>query len=228
MKKWFTIEELAAHNSPFDCYVSIYGTVYDLTHLIPQHSRALSQPLLQMAGKDISHWFEPRTADMTTGVELLMEFDPQMQITTYCIPPKGKFIHFPPMYPCNVFNMEELPWWKDPDYMVGKLSERSRFVRIRNVMTEHTDLMEVPMEETINQIMERYVNLNAHALSYEALKLCTCDTHEGKVFVALDMNKSLEENGVFDESLEYGEMGMEINHLIPVMDVHYTDDLTVA
>jgi hypothetical protein len=23
-------------------------------------------------------------------------------------------------------------------------------------------------------------------------------------------------------------MGMEINHLIPVMDVHYTDDLTVA
>jgi len=48
----------------------------------------LNQPLLQMAGKDISHWFEPRTADMTTGVELLMEFDPQMQITTYCIPPK--------------------------------------------------------------------------------------------------------------------------------------------
>jgi hypothetical protein len=47
------------------------------------------------------------------------------------------------MYPCNDFNMEELPWWKDPDYMVGKLSERSRFVRIRNVMTEHTDLMEV-------------------------------------------------------------------------------------
>ncbi len=89
-------------------------------------------------------------------------------------------------------------------------------------------LMQVPMEETINQIMERYVRLNAHALSYEALKLCTCDTHEGKVFVALDMNKSLEENGVFDESLEYGEMGMEINHLIPVMDVHYTDDLTVA
>jgi hypothetical protein len=43
MKKWFTIEELAAHNSPFDCYVSIYGTVYDLTHLIPQHSRALSE-----------------------------------------------------------------------------------------------------------------------------------------------------------------------------------------
>jgi hypothetical protein len=41
-----------------------------------------------MAGKDISHWFEPRTADMTTGVELLMEFDPQMQITTYSIPPK--------------------------------------------------------------------------------------------------------------------------------------------
>ncbi len=89
-------------------------------------------------------------------------------------------------------------------------------------------IMQVPMEETINQIMERYVSLNAHALSYEALKLCTCDTHEGKVFVALDMNKSLEENGVFDESLEYGEMGMEINHLIPVMDVHYTDDLTVA
>lgn len=39
--------------------------------------------------------------------------------------------------------MEELPWWKDPDYMVGKLSGRSRFVRIRNVITEHTDLMEV-------------------------------------------------------------------------------------
>lgn len=43
------------------------------------------QPLLQNAGKDISHWFEPRTFQ-TDMLEVLMWFHPTMRIHTYYCP----------------------------------------------------------------------------------------------------------------------------------------------
>lgn len=46
--------------------------------------------------------------------------------------------------------------------------------------------------------------------------------------MTLDMDKTLKENGVIDESIEFGTMGMELDFLIPVIHIHYTDDLTVA
>jgi hypothetical protein len=47
------------------------------------------------------------------------------------------------------------------------------------------------------------------------------------LFREADFEKNLTGNWVMDESEEYGRCGMAINHLIPVMDVRYTDDLTV-
>lgn len=47
------------------------------------------------------------------------------------------------------------------------------------------------------------------------------------MFQEVDFEKNLTRNWVIDESEEYGWCGMPINHLIPVMDVRYTDDLTV-
>lgn len=54
------------------------------------------------------------------------------------------------------------------------------------------------------------------------------DTHElVTMFREADFEKNLTGNWVVDESEDYGRCGMAINHLIPVMDVRYTDDLTV-
>ena len=39
-------------------------------------------------------------------------------------------------------------------FYVGKLSQRTRFVRLKNVLTSQEDQLEVPVEETIDDIQE--------------------------------------------------------------------------
>lgn len=84
---------------------------------------------------------------------------------------------------------------------------------------------QVPNEETIYYILVRYTEHNAHAASYEWKAILE---YKKNTFITLDMDKTLTENGVIDESIEFGTMGMELDFLIPVIHIHYTDDLTVA
>lgn len=86
-------------------------------------------------------------------------------------------------------------------------------------------LLQIPSEETINEILYRYTEHNKHAASYEWKAILEYDT---KKFITLDMNKTLTENGVKDESDDFGCAGMELDFLLPVLHLHYTDDLTVA
>lgn len=86
----------------------------------------------------------------------------------------------------------------------------------------------MPLEESIKAIMERYTLMNAHAFAYLTLAICDCVYHKGGIFKELDMDKNLGENGLEDESEDFGRLGMALEHLIPVLDIHYTDDLTVA
>lgn len=54
------------HNSPEDLWVSLLGRVYDLTPLVQRHRADPGiKPLLAYAGKDISHWFDPKTRDVS-------------------------------------------------------------------------------------------------------------------------------------------------------------------
>jgi hypothetical protein len=71
------------------------------------------------------------------------------------------------------------------------------------MLTDHEDIIEVsivtiiilqvPSEETIHEILERYLEINHHAGSYTWKRL-------GK---PLDMEKTLEENGIVDETNEF-------------------------
>ena len=51
-------------------------------------------------------------------------------------------------------------------------------------------------------------------------------------FVSLDMGKTLEENGVRDESEEFERLGIEDAYdedlCVPVLHVYFNDDLTVS
>lgn len=47
-------------------------------------------------------------------------------------------------------------------------------------------------------------------------------------FVPVDMSKTLEENGVPDESVEFEELGLPVDMHVPVIFLYYMDDLTVA
>ena len=59
-------------------------------------------------------------------------------------------------------------------------------------------LFQVPSEETINEILDRYKKINAHAASYTWKRL-------GK---PLDMELTLSANGIPDETDEFEQLGV--------------------
>lgn len=112
-----------------------------------------------------------------------------------------------------------IPWWKDSKaFMIGRLTVRSRKIKIINMLTKHEDVLEVASEETINEILDRYLELNLHSASYTWKRL-------GRV---LDMNKTLAENEIPDETDELIELGIDVDEYIPAIHLYFNDDLTIA
>ncbi|KAJ7552220.1 hypothetical protein O6H91_06G046600 [Diphasiastrum complanatum] len=137
-----------------------------------------------------------------------------------------RFIHIPPNSPRTDWNTSySLPWWKDPDYIIGKLSERTRSLRIKNVLIDQEVLLEVPSQEKISQIVERYTALNSHAESYTWKASCVTQRKE---FLQLDMDKTLTENGILDEVEEFVALGLPEDFYVPVIHIYYNDDLTIS
>ena len=62
LRRFYTPTEVAAHNSASDCWVSFFDVVYDLTKLVQDNAESeLAQPIVNAAGTDITHWFNPDT-----------------------------------------------------------------------------------------------------------------------------------------------------------------------
>lgn len=58
---YFLPEEVAAHCSYEDCWITIHGVVKNVTGLIERFRRDsadLVVPILREAGQDVSHWFD--------------------------------------------------------------------------------------------------------------------------------------------------------------------------
>ncbi|KAI5104249.1 cytochrome b5 domain-containing protein 1 [Silurus meridionalis] len=209
--KYFTPHEVSVHNTVGDLWVSYLGKVYNLTPLIEKHEGdVLFKPIIESAGKDISHWFDPKTKDIITHVDHL----------TGCVKyhtPRGRFLHVPPTCPrtdwANDFGK---PWWKDVRYEVGILTAKSRWIRIINTLTGQEQRLEVCSEETLNEILHRYLNYNSHAASYTW-------KHNG---VNLDMSKNLSENGIPDEDEELDYCLLDRDFFIPSICLYFNDDLT--
>lgn len=63
---YYTRKEIQVHNKPDDCWVSFLGLVRDLTPLSYEYiGRREMTPIYANAGKDISHWFDERTGDVS-------------------------------------------------------------------------------------------------------------------------------------------------------------------
>jgi hypothetical protein len=45
-----------------------------------------------------------------------------------------------------------MPWWRDPTFIIGKLTKKEMKIRIINTFTHHEELLSVPEEETLNEI----------------------------------------------------------------------------
>ena len=102
--------------------------------------------------------------------------------------------------------------------MIGKKTTAVRKIRIVNTLTKHDDNIEVCSEETLNEILDRYLELNVHAASYTWKRL-------GKV---LDMSKNLSQNGIPDETQELLELGIDLDEYTPAIHLYFNDDLTLA
>ena len=71
-------------------------------------------------------------------------------------------------------------------------------------------------EETLSEILQRYAVYNQHAPSY------TWKWH-GK---SLDMNRTLQENGIADEGAEFHKLAIDEDKHMPELQLYYNDDLT--
>ena len=86
------------------------------------------------------------------------------------------------------------------------------------MVTKDNDVIEVCSEETLNEILDRYMELNEHAASYTWKRL-------GR---PLDMDKTLEQNDIPDETDEFIDLNIDEHAYIPAVHLYYNDDLTVA
>eukprot|EP00667_Euglena_gracilis_P025122 EG_transcript_29278 len=198
-RRFYTPLEVKQHNVEDDCWVSARGKVLDLTPLIQTYRGALTDPIVRAAGTDISHWFDKETGDLKQCV------DPRTGLRQYYTP-YGRFVHVMPSIVTSVLDNDfDLPWWQDPQYIIGDLTARTRVIRIINTLTHHEANLVVCREETLNEIQDRYLAFNAHAGSYTWKRM-------GRM---LDMSLTLEENGIADESEEFCELGLPDDYYIP-------------
>eukprot|EP00448_Togula_jolla_P029071 CAMPEP_0170638248 /NCGR_PEP_ID=MMETSP0224-20130122/38916_1 /TAXON_ID=285029 /ORGANISM="Togula jolla, Strain CCCM 725" /LENGTH=268 /DNA_ID=CAMNT_0010968327 /DNA_START=57 /DNA_END=859 /DNA_ORIENTATION=- len=210
LQRCYTPADVAKHSSSHDCWVSYFGNVYDLTPLLAEYDGPLAQPIIDAGGTDITHWFDENTRQPRTHVDPLTGLE-----EIYC--PWGRYIHVPPQGPeSNWASNFVTPWWDDRRYFIGSFAKRTRKVTMLNLLTKQKDTLEVPVEETIEEIRARYLQLNAHAESYTWKRLG----------VILDMRKTLEENGVKDETEEFEKLGIDPDDHIPVIHLYFNDDLT--
>ncbi|KAH6560162.1 hypothetical protein BASA50_000623 [Batrachochytrium salamandrivorans] len=215
LDRYFTPDEVMLHDSSDDCWVSFLGLVYDLTRLVTENQGSpLLLPILKNAGKDISHWFDRISGDIKTHVHPL---------TNRVVPftPEGRFVHVPsPISPEDGTCADEcVPWWLDKEsYCIGNLSQKTRHIRIINTLTKDEHVIKVCCEDKLSAIRDRYFSLNAHVKGYMWKRLG----------VLLDMNLTLEENGVRDESDYFDRLGIDEDQWLPALHLYFSDDLTVA
>jgi len=209
---YFTPNEVSLHNTIDDIWVSYLGKVYDLTPLIEKHKGDIAlKPIIASAGQDISHWFNPKTGDLKKRV------DPSTGVLTHQCP-HGIILHVPPPCPSSGYQGVERPWWKETRYQIGRLTKKIRLIRLVNTLTLQTTTIEVCTEETMKEILKRYLLHNAHASSYTW-------KYDGK---CLDMNATLDMNGVIDEDELLDEVSMDPSEWTQAIHLYYNDDLTEA
>jgi cytochrome b involved in lipid metabolism len=216
-QRYYTPAEVAKHDRADDLRVSLFGKVLDLSELVRANRGLLVQPLIAAAGTDITHWFDDSTHDPCTYI------DPETEIEVP-FTPMGRFLHCVPAEPDAAWASDvETPWWKDDSYVLGRLTAKTRRIKLLNMLSRQETTLEVCFEETLNEIQRRYMAFNAHAQSYTWKR-----TDSKQVGRVLDMRKTLDENGVKDDTPEFDQLNIDEDFYTPVLHLYFSDDLTIA
>jgi hypothetical protein len=95
------------------------------------------KPIIDAAGQDISHWFDPKTKDIKHYIDPVTGC--QLQYA-----PHGRFLHIAPQCPSTSWaNDFRTPWWKDEKYCIGVLSQKTRLIKVINSLTLQSQTIEV-------------------------------------------------------------------------------------
>nr|CAI5843825.1 unnamed protein product [Callosobruchus analis] len=138
MTSWpyFAPFEVVIHNKPDDCWVSFLGKVFDITPLVKAYkNQRCIRPLLCMAGKDISHWFDEKTGD----IQYYIHPETGCRIP-YC--PHGPIPDVSVQVPSTDWRpLEGKPWWRDDQYLskninMTKTMEENGIPDERDLFTE--------------------------------------------------------------------------------------------
>jgi len=136
-QRYYTPAEVGAHNRFDDLWVSFFGKVCNLTSLVASNPGHLVTPIIEAAGTDISHWFDPVTKQVRTFIDPETEFE--MPYT-----PMGVFLHCPPPRPTADWNSDiGTPWWKDKKLSIGQLTAKTRKITLFNMLTKQSTTLEV-------------------------------------------------------------------------------------
>lgn len=212
-RRYYLLEDVEPHSTPEDCWFVVQGKVLDLSPLmIAKKGNPLCRPLTLNAGTDISHWF-----DGTGNPKQYVDVE---SATRKYYLPQGRYLHVPSDLPEPIDIDFEEPWWRDPKYIIGHLTTKKRNLRIINTLTHHEEFLEVPAEETLNEIQTRYLAINSHSKSY---------TWKDSFGTILDLSKTLAENDIEDEDPEADYLSIpDDERYIPSILIYFNDDLTEA
>jgi len=216
-QRYYTPAEVAMHNTADDCWVSLFHKVIDLSPLIKENLGHLVQPLIDAAGTDITHWFDPVTKDVRTCIDSKTELEVPFT-------PMGTFLHCPPTIPTADYSTNiGTVWWRDRGLALGKLTMRTRRIKLENMLTKQKTALEVCEEETLEEIQNRYLKFNSHSASYTWKR-----TDTEQIARLLDMKLTLDENGIPDDADDFDELNIDPDFYIPTIQLYFSDDLTIA
>ena len=134
----------------------------------------MTVPIVEAAGSDITHWFDKETkqvgvgwgqrkANATRGLtpsQPKQYVDPNTGIQRPYTP-HGRYVHIPPPLPTASYATNVgTAWWNDEQYVVGRLSKKTRVIRVVNTLTGQEDEVELCCEDTLSDIRRAYLARN--------------------------------------------------------------------
>ncbi len=206
--QYFTLLDLKKRNTVENYSVSLFGDIYDLTGLIRKNRETKqADNMLKWAGQDITHFFDPKTKNPKQPDNYLLNLKSKREIE------KNQLFHF------DLKERDTSPWYQNNSLVIGKLTKREIKIKIVNTLSYTEDILIVPIEETLNEICDRYLKKNFHAKSYVWKDL------DGRV---LKMDLDLYENNLGEnlEEIDYLDIP-EKQIYIPSIFLYFKDDLTI-
>lgn len=206
-RRWVSARELRRHSASTDCWLAVCGRVFDVTSLVATSRSPLTEPLLQHAGRDVSEWFDPETLLPLPLARVYANCDEAFK----AFKPGAPFLH------CIGSGFQGTPWWQDERLVIGRFASEVETLKVLNTLTGQLVEVEAPSDAPLGDVVfQELLPLNSHVEAYTLSCL-------GR---ALDLSKTLSENGLETNQKALKQHDLPWKELTPSILLHFTGDLS--